>query len=141
MKVSIRNDSKSPVDVKRVRNIAGRILKDLGLTDCELSIVLTDNPGIRELNRKYLRIDRPTDVLSFPMEEPVLLGDVVISVEKAKGQAKKYGASFFEETSRLLTHGILHLIGYDHAKGRKEAKRMREKEEEVLRGLRKGRTV
>ena len=114
----------------------------------EVSILLCDNQQIQELNRDYRGIDEPTDVLSFPQEEmgegeevflqmpalsdePVLLGDVVISLEKAKEQAQAYGHSFEREVGYLLTHGLLHLLGLDHGT-EDERILMREKEEEVL---------
>ncbi|NLA58605.1 MAG: rRNA maturation RNase YbeY [Firmicutes bacterium] len=114
----------------------------------EVSILLCDNHQIQKLNRDYRGIDEPTDVLSFPQEEigageevllnmpafpdePVLLGDVVISLEKAKEQAEAYGHSFEREVGYLLTHGLLHLLGMDHI-SEEERFRMREKEEEVL---------
>jgi probable rRNA maturation factor len=104
------------------------ILGALGLKDAELSVVLTDNEGIRRLNKRYRGVDRPTDVLSFPQNSTSILGDVVISVEKAKGST----GGLYGELKRLLIHGILHLIGYDHARGGHEARRMKKKEEEIL---------
>ncbi len=114
----------------------------------EVSVVLCDNEQIRELNRSYREIDESTDVLSFPQEEmgkgeeimlqvssdpdqPVLLGDVVISLEKAVEQAQSYGHSFEREVGYLLAHGLLHLLGMDHSTEEDRA-RMREKEEQIL---------
>ncbi|MGI6566264.1 MAG: rRNA maturation RNase YbeY [Limnochordia bacterium] len=114
----------------------------------EVSILLCDNQQIQRLNRDYRGIDEPTDVLSFPQEEMgageevipqmpgapdelVLLGDVVISLEKAEEQAQAYGHSFEREVGYLLTHGLLHLMGLDHGT-EEERRHMREKEEEVL---------
>jgi probable rRNA maturation factor len=101
-----------------------------------VSILLTDDTGIKELNNLYRNIDRPTDVLSFPMKDPYMLGDIVISVERAREQAACYGVPFDEELARLIVHGTLHLLGYDHAKGGRQASKMKKKEEELLRGLR-----
>lgn len=96
------------------------------IRDCDISVTVTDNIHIHELNREYRGVDRPTDVLSFPMysftdddmpEEgpaPVVLGDIVISVERAKEQAVEYGHSFQREISFLTVHSVLHLLGYDH---------------------------
>ena len=110
--------------------------------NAELSILLTDNAGIQKLNKRYLKKDRPTDVLSFPMwdfnseprtpNSPLILGDIVISVETAKIQAKENGVTLNQEMARLLIHGILHLLGFDHEKGRKEALRMKKEEERLL---------
>jgi rRNA maturation RNase YbeY len=107
----------------------------LGFIDAELSILLTGDPGARELNRKYRAIDRPTDVLSFPMGDETLLGSIAISVDTAKRQAKGLNVTLGEELSRLVVHGILHLAGYDHARGGRQARKMRDKEDELLKAL------
>ena len=92
----------------------------------EVSVTLCDNEYIRKLNRKYRNKDAATDVLSFPLydfaseelafaaDESVALGDIVISIERAKEQAKEIGHSFLEETAFLAVHSTLHLLGYDH---------------------------
>lgn len=96
--------------------------------DCEVSINLTDDEHIHELNKKYRGIDRPTDVLSFALresDEPEIifdadesqadvLGDIVVSLERARSQAVEYGHSFRRELIFLIVHGMLHLLGYDH---------------------------
>lgn len=113
--------------------MASRALKNSGCPDnAELSILLTDNADIQKLNRKYLKKNKPTDVLSFPMDDPYVLGDIVISVETAKAQAKENGVILNQEMARLLIHGILHLLGFDHEKGRKEALRMKKEEERLM---------
>lgn len=113
----------------------------MGFDDRELSVLLTGNSVIRELNREYRGKDKPTDVLSFPMEDPCLLGDIVISTEKAASQAEEFGVSFDEEVSRLLVHGLLHLAGYDHVRGGWQARKMKKKEEELMGLLRAGRLI
>ncbi len=108
----------------------------------EVSIALVDDNCIRDLNHRFRKVDKPTDVLSFPMEEsedepPVngeensILGDIVISLETAVRQAEEYGHAFVREMAYLATHGMFHLLGYDHDN---EANRrvMREREEKVL---------
>lgn len=112
-------------------------LKGLGCNDAELSVLVTGNERIRELNASYRSIDRPTDVLSFPMDDAVMLGDVVISLEKAAEQAHEFGVTLEEETGRLVAHGVLHLLGYDHVRGGRQAARMK-KAEEFLLGLFRG---
>lgn len=111
--------------------------------DPEVSIALVDDDYIRELNNKFRNKDQSTDVLSFAMEESVddepeiegghenILGDIIISLETAELQAGEYGHSFLREMSYLVTHGMFHLLGYDHED---EDKRrvMREREEKVL---------
>lgn len=104
----------------------------------EISILLTDDEGIKNLNLKYRKKNSSTDVLSFPTfsngkyfkyDEKIVLGDIIISVEKAKNQFKKYFSSCFEEEiARLTIHAMLHLLGYDHEKGEKEKEIMCKKE-------------
>jgi probable rRNA maturation factor len=122
--------------------MATAILGALKLSHPEISILLLDDPQIRELNRAYLCRDYPTDVLSFPMSggpfpavQEQLLGDVVISVETALRQAQKRQAQLYEELAFLLIHGILHLIGYDHEQGGSEQRRMRRRERQLLKQL------
>lgn len=111
----------------------------------EVSVTFTDNEGIRELNRKFRNIDRPTDVLSFPLfdytgeseEPPVdefvgMLGDIVISLEQAKKQAEEFGHSFEREAAFLAVHSMLHLLGYDHEAGGDEEADMRRRQREIL---------
>jgi probable rRNA maturation factor len=112
--------------------MAERILRDLGCHDCELSIVLLDDDDIRHLNRDYLSRDHATNVLSFPMGEGCLLGDVVISTETAQREANESGITLEEDVGILLVHGILHLLGYDHEGVPEEAARMESKEQEIL---------
>lgn len=100
-----------------------------------VSVVITDNEEIRELNLKFRGKDAPTDVLSFPMfnEDGSLddteLGDIVISLERAKSQSEEYNHSLRREVAFLTAHSMLHLLGYDHENGETE---MYEKQEEIL---------
>lgn len=111
--------------------------------DAEVSVTFVDNEKIHQLNAEYRNVDRETDVLSFPLGEngqydtnmdtgAKLLGDIVISVEKAMEQAKMYNHSLQREIGFLTVHSMLHLLGYDHELGGMEEVRMREKEETVL---------
>lgn len=107
---------------------------------CEISLSFVDNEEIKELNRQYRNVDRETDVLSFPIEEeefsvPMpLLGDIIISAEKALEQSILYGHSLSREISYLTAHSMFHLLGYDHME-EYEKKIMRDKEKEVMRRL------
>ena len=112
----------------------------------EVNIMFVDDTEIAELNARFRNITAPTDVLSFPLGErgvydvnpetgAKMLGDVVISVERAVAQAKEYNHSLQREMGFLTAHSMLHLLGYDHVDGGIEALRMREKEEEVMRML------
>jgi probable rRNA maturation factor len=78
------------------------------------TVILCSDYVIRKLNKQYRKKDRPTDVLSFPFGDPDLLGEIYISLQRAKIQARKYGLTYEEELKRLLIHGLLHLMGYDH---------------------------
>lgn len=115
--------------------------------DCELSVTFADNDGIKQLNSQYRGIDKETDVLSFPLldfvggdEPPVdepsqLLGDIVVSLEKADEQAKEYGHSFEREVAFLCVHSMLHLLGYDHVNSEEEEREMRRIQTEILNGM------
>ena len=127
--------------------------------ECEINLTLTDNDGIRVLNQEFRELDVPTDVLSFPMvdyEMPgdfshldtmaaknmyfnlesgeLLLGDIVISVERAREQAQEYGHSLEREIAFLTAHSMLHLMGYDHMED-EERVIMEQKQEQILQGL------
>lgn len=119
--------------VKKMVRAAGDCL---GLGNMELSVFLADNETMRELNRRYRSIDRPTDVLSFPLDDESLLGDIAVSLDKARAQATEFNVTYEQELARLLVHGLLHLVGYDHVKGGRQARAMRAKEEEILGALR-----
>jgi probable rRNA maturation factor len=134
--VSGAGKDKRKKSLKRsAKDIVEAAMKALGVRDSEVSILLTDDDGIRGLNKRYRNIDRPTDVLSFPMDDPYMLGDIVVSLESVSAQAVDYSVSFDEELSRLLVHGLLHLLGYDHVSGGRQAKKMKDKEGELLNGL------
>jgi probable rRNA maturation factor len=127
------------VESKLLSKIAHRALEVLGLSKVELSIALVSDAHIKRLNKLYRNKDKPTDVLSFPIGEKVedwlILGDIVISVDTAKRQAQELGHSLEEELKRLLVHGLVHLLGYDHELGGEEEKKFFELEEFVLREL------
>jgi probable rRNA maturation factor len=116
---------------------------------CEINVLLTDNEGIHQVNLDMRGVDRPTDVLSFPMfdlqpgdkpgeedEDPdtrlVPLGDMCISLERAQAQAEEYGHSVQRELSYLAVHSVLHLLGYDHMDEGPMKKQMRQREEDIL---------
>ena len=114
----------------------------MGCDAHEISIVITDNDQIQQLNKTYRGLDKPTNVLAFPMQEgqfaditPGLLGDVVISCETAQQEADKAKISLDERMSQLLIHGILHLTGFDHEASQSDARKMEDKSLELLRKL------
>ncbi|HWO77684.1 MAG TPA: rRNA maturation RNase YbeY [Bacillus sp. (in: firmicutes)] len=111
--------------------------------DCEISVTFVSNDKIQEINREYRGKDKPTDVISFALEEgdeeeviigapeTRVLGDIIISIEKTKEQAEEYGHSFERELGFLAVHGLLHLLGYDH-ETEQEEKEMFSKQESIL---------
>ncbi len=120
----------------------------------DVCVIITDDENIRELNREHREIDRATDVLSFPMLElspgekievspleldeetgTVMLGDIVISAERAKAQAEEYGHSEEREISFLTVHGVLHLLGYDHELSDEDEKLHFSRQEEILESM------
>lgn len=111
--------------------------------DAEVSVTFVDNERIRELNAEFRDIDRETDVLSFPIGDEegfevdpdngaIILGDIVVSLEKAREQAKEYCHGFRRELAFLVTHSLFHLLGYDHVNGGEEEREMFAKQERVL---------
>ncbi|WP_100331606.1 rRNA maturation RNase YbeY [Bacillus xiapuensis] len=129
--------------VEELLNLAAQ--KEGVAAGCEISVTFTDNERIQEINREYRGKDQPTDVISFALEEvgedevqiigaedqPRMLGDIVISVSRAKEQAAEYGHSFERELGFLAVHGLLHLLGYDHMTEAEE-KVMFAKQKEIL---------
>ncbi len=148
VKVMIRDEQKTvrvPAGVRLlIRRCCHAVLQMEAFSgSAQISVSFVDNAGIRELNRIHRNIDAETDVLSFPLGEngvydqdpetgAYLLGDIVISVQKAMSQAEEYGHSLEREIGFLTVHSMLHLLGYDHVDGGLAAVRMREKEEQVL---------
>ncbi len=106
----------------------------------EVSVTIVDNEQIHEMNRTYREVDRPTDVLSFPLFEEAgledngatVLGDIVLSIEQAQLQAQEYGHSLQREVCFLCVHSVLHLLGYDHETGEEAEKEMFARQEAVL---------
>jgi len=116
---------------------------------CEVNVLITDDVGIREINREFRNLDKPTDVLSFPAQEfcasaefenPIAdpetglvpLGDIVLSVERVDKQAREYGQSREREAAYLTIHSVLHLLGYDHIDEAEEKRQMRRREDAIL---------
>ena len=126
---------------RRLGRDARRLLAALHLSHAELSLLLVSDREMHRLNRSWRGKDRPTDVLAFAQAEGPggapegLLGDVVISVDTARRQAVELGHSLAREAARLLVHGLLHLLGYDHERSAAEARRMERKERALLRAL------
>ncbi|MCY3882699.1 MAG: rRNA maturation RNase YbeY [Chloroflexi bacterium] len=133
------------VDLAALEALAGRVLEGEGVADgVALAVLTTDDETLRDLNSRFLGIDAPTDVLAFPeaAEAPLgegeapSLGEIAISVPTAVRQALELNHPLADELAHLLTHGILHLCGYDHEAGGEEAARMRAREERYLGDIR-----
>jgi len=112
METIINNYSGARIDRSLIKELARRISKK----KWKVSISFISKEAMRKLNRKYRKKDKPTDVLSFNMNEGKFLGDVVICPSVARANARKYKESFMTEIARLVTHGLLHLLGFEHGK-------------------------
>ena len=145
MKILIRNRQRyRPLDKTRLTKAAGSILTFLNQTEAELSILFVGDRKMKELNSAYRGKNKSTDVLSFEAGIPVqdsavnnILGDIVINIPRAESQAKEYGTTFYDELYRLLIHGTLHLVGYDHEVSKYEERKMRKKEEAIFNAVTK----
>lgn len=135
-----RRGAGKTVPSRWLKRLAQAILETLDHPEAELSVALIGDAEMRRLNGAYRKKDYPTDVLAFPVDDApfrgaALLGDVVISVDKAREQALERGWGREEEIATLLIHGIVHLLGYDHERSPREARAMRRVEDKVRRAL------
>ncbi|MDF2887355.1 MAG: hypothetical protein K0R23_1740 [Lacrimispora sp.] len=158
MTINIEYEAEKKLNIPYEEIITNVIEEAIDYEDCpyeaEINVLITDNEDIRQINQEYRNIDSPTDVLSFPMieyEKPsdfdhleeagydsfnpetgeLLLGDIVVSVDKVEEQAEKYGHSIERELAFLIAHSMLHLFGYDHME-EDERLVMEQKQEEIL---------
>jgi probable rRNA maturation factor len=136
----IRQSGGKKYPVRPLKKIAASLLKFLDQDKSELSIALVGNSEIQQLNKKYRHKNYATDVLSFPAQEGLpsrvrILGDVVISVDKADEQARERDRTLDEEMITLLIHGIVHLMGYDHERSARDARIMARLEKKLYRTL------
>jgi probable rRNA maturation factor len=141
MGVLLRNDHPQiNIDSDDINNKIETVMNNLDCLNQEVSILLTADADIRQLNQQFRSIDQATDVLSFPQnaeEDPpipgeLILGDIAVSLDTAQVQAKEHGLTFEEEIILLLIHGILHLLGYDHEISEQEEEKMRSKTRELF---------
>jgi probable rRNA maturation factor len=136
----IRRDDGKKLPSRKLKKVAQKVLEIVEHDQAELCLVLVGNAEMRKLNAHFRKKDYPTDVLSFPAGDELptgvqLLGDVIISVEKAKEQAKARRRTVDEELVTLLIHGIVHLLGYDHERSPKDARIMDRLEKKIYRAL------
>ncbi|MEW6066830.1 MAG: rRNA maturation RNase YbeY [Nitrospirota bacterium] len=144
MKIQVKNQQRIiKINQQKIISLLKKALHLLNLHKAEISVLFVNDRRMRILNHQYRGVDRTTDVLAFPQIETkipnlelkpqnFILGDIVINLHKAKRQAIEYGITFNTEVKKLLIHGILHLIGYDHEKGGYPEKKMRRKERELF---------
>lgn len=131
-----------PETAALVKKAAAAALRAEGVDEpCEIGVTLTNDEGIHVINREQRGVDRPTDVLSFPIDEMDYdtnrryLGDMVLSLERAEAQGEEYGGGYEHEVQYLTVHSVLHLLGYDHLdEGEKKAK-MRAREKAIMKEL------
>ena len=153
LKIYFENDQqKHSIHYKLKMLIRHTILETLDYegmeNDAEVSVTFVDDEGIRELNKRFRNMDKPTDVLSFPLldyegesEEPFFdelchnLGDIVISLERAMAQANEFGHSLEREVAFLTAHSMLHLLGYDHELSDEDDADMRERQNDIMERL------
>ena len=146
---SILLEHREPLTLMFNQAIEAGVRLSGGSDEAEVSMILVDDQRIHALNLEYRGVDRPTDVLSFALQEEMeeepdsefeddMLGDIVISVPRARAQAEEYGHSFERELIYLAVHGTLHLLGYDHEE-EGDKQEMRHREEEVMALLKLGR--
>ena len=144
MKIQIENQQKRiKIDKRKIRIKVTRLLKLINCANKEISITFVDDETIQRINKQYLQRDKPTNVISFSLQEgefgdinPEVLGDIVISVDTAISDANRGNLSFDEEILFLMIHGLLHLTGYNHENtSRTNALKMKQKEKELFRLL------
>ncbi len=139
--INVQNLTRSRIDREFVKKIAGRILKK-EKKQGDISIIFVGTKKIRDLNKRYRKQDKVTDVLSFShglvdtkFKDIFELGEVIICLIRVKKDAQEFKSDFEKELKWVIIHGILHALGYDHEKSEKEAKRMKKKEEYYLKNL------
>ncbi len=135
MPATVLVKSQGPVSIPRIKRSADWLLRSQLLSHEELTVVLTDNAGIKEINERWFKRPWATNVISFPAQEPGIFGDIVISVERAREEAQEGLTTVQNRTIELLIHGFVHLLGYDHEIDPNEEKRMAKKEFELKRNL------
>lgn len=149
MKIDINNLTTNEVNQDFIRKVVGSVLEKEGTDpESEISLVFVGRATIRNLNKKFRRINRATDILAFserevsfekfqitPLIKTKSLGEMVICLREVKKSARRLGVSFNRELARVLIHGVLHLLGYDHEKSCQEKEKMKKKEDQYLKLL------
>jgi probable rRNA maturation factor len=123
-----------PGIVRLTRDTVHATVREAGIADAEISVVLASDAAVRALNQRWRSKDAPTNVLSFASGEPHLLGDIVLAFETVAREAHEQGKPFAHHLRHLIVHGVLHLLGYDHDRPR-DATRMENRERHILAGF------
>ena len=140
--IDLINETKEEIDLDDLRKVIDKALESENVSNAIMNVIIIDNERIHEINKEYRGIDRPTDVISFALEDDKtfintdfrVLGDIYISIDKVHEQAKTYGHSERRELSFLTVHGVLHLLGFDHMEKEDEIV-MFKKQDEILDSL------
>lgn len=140
--VEIINETNKDIDIDDLKNVINTVFQSENVTNAVMNVIFVNNEKIHQINKEYRGIDRPTDVISFALEDDKtfvnldfrVLGDIYISIDKVIEQAELYNHSFRRELSFLTIHGILHLLGYDHMEKDDEIV-MFSKQDEILNSL------
>ena len=137
MKILYTDEMNCGLTYEFFTKVAESVFNELDMQDnqYEISLLLTDDETIRQLNKEYRNKDKSTDVLSFPMEDDIMLGDIVISVDTASRQAAEAEINIDRETAFLFIHGLLHLLGYDHETSQEDEAEMFALQEKILKKL------
>lgn len=137
MKILYTDEMNCGLTYEFFTKVAESVFNELDMQDnqYEISLLLTDDETIKQLNKEYRNKDKSTDVLSFPMEDEIMLGDIAISVDTAKRQAEEAEINLDRETAFLFIHGLLHLLGYDHETSQEDEAEMFALQEKILKKL------
>ena len=129
---NLTESSLSPVDKNIFSTVAKNVLKGENRGTENITVAFVDKAEMKKLNKKFRQKNKPTDVLSFNLDEKGYLGEIIICPDVVKENAKKYGVTAKSETIKVFVHGILHLCGYDHEKSDREAEEMEARQEKYL---------
>lgn len=130
--IEINNLTKLKIDKKSFSQVAKKVLKGENRQTETISLAFVNKAEIEELNKKFRKKNKPTDVLSFELKNRNILGEIIICPDVVTENAKKYGVTLKSELLKVFVHGILHLCGYDHERSDREAEKMEEKQNKYL---------
>lgn len=137
MKILYTDEMNCNLSYEFFTNVAEAVFNELDMSnnEYEISLLITDDETIRQYNKEYRNKDMATDVLSFPMEDEIVLGDIAVSFDTAKRQAEEAEINIDREVAFLFIHGLLHLLGYDHETSEEDEAKMFVLQEKILKKL------